>query len=142
MYRNMLIGCVLKDSPDTITMPRESFHLSSLTVPWPQQGQLCTSHTSTSRLLLNALPLATSRKLFLKTQYCHPCVDPGIASALVNLLCWAGTTFRPQMFSSQKKPQTNKWKNSYCFLPWIGNIVSKWCTIKTGKQTYFRIPKC
>lgn len=60
MYRNMLIGCVLKDSPDKITMLRESFHLSSLTVPWPPQGQLCTSHTSTSRLLLNALPLATS----------------------------------------------------------------------------------
>lgn len=135
----MLTGCVLKDSPERLTMPGESFHLNSPSLTWPQLEELSTFHESTSLLLFNALPLALSINCSLKPNIVTPVWIQGLSLHWWTWFAGQGPPFLLRCFHLKK----THWKTvNECFLPSLGNTVLKWCTIKTGKQTYFRIPKC
>lgn len=78
MYRNMLIGCVLKDSPERLEA-WGVLHLSSPSLTWPQLGELSTSHKSISLLLFSVLPLAPSISCFLKPGVVTPVWIQGLS---------------------------------------------------------------
>lgn len=105
----------------------------------PSWERLSTFHKSTSLLLFNALPLAPSISHFLKPGIVTPVWIQGLS--LHWWTCFAGQEppFILRSFHLKKRhcKTVNEW-----FLPPLGNIVLKWCIIKTGKQTYFRIPEC